>query len=274
VAIVHRWAALVLSAACLSGCQQLPRLPAATGPLLGADDKRQPVVDGPHIADVQIAMAHTQESQGELEQAQATYQEALKRDPKRADAAERLAVLCDRLGRCAASQEWYQKAQPGRENSPDFHCNKGYSEYLQGRFAEAEQHLRRAIALEPCHRRAHNNLGLVLAQTGRCEEALAEFRAAGCTPAETHVNLGFALCLQGSWPEARAEYEKAVAADPSCVPAKQGLKQVTDLVAHAGARCPVAPGGAPPMIRPVSASLGTPMTLSESNPAAMTPQAP
>jgi tetratricopeptide (TPR) repeat protein len=89
--------------------------------------------------------------------------------------------------------------------------------------------LRQAIALRPDHRHAHNNLGLVLARSGRPEAALEEFRRAGCTEADAHNNLAFALTLEGHWPEARSHYERALSLAPSLTPAQEGLRQL-DLV--------------------------------------------
>src|SRR5262249_56804428 len=117
--------------------------------------------------------------------------------------------------------------------------------YLQRRWEEAEAALRHALALEPGHSRAHNNLGLVLAQAGRPEDALASFRSAGCTEADAHVNLAFVLTLQRRWDEARGYYERALALEPASAPARTGLRQLDTLVAKAAAASPLARVAAP-----------------------------
>src|SRR5262249_39428877 len=159
-------------------------------------------------------------------QALAAYQEALRRDPSRGDAALRAAALLDQQGKFAESEECYRKAEAARPGSADVACNRGYSLYVQQRWDEAEAALRQALARQPDHRRAHNNLGLVLARTGRAEEALGEFRKAGLDEADARVNLAFALTLQQAWPQARAEYARALTADPSSAPAKRGLEEL------------------------------------------------
>jgi hypothetical protein len=122
--------------------------------------------------------------------------------------------------------------QPG---NAEVYCNMGYSLSLQHRWTEAEMNLRQAVALAPNHRRAHNNLGLVLAHSERWDEALTEFRKGGCDEAEAHVNLAFVLTLERCWPEARAHYEQALTLQPASTAAREGLDQLQALVARTGA---------------------------------------
>ena len=139
---------------------------------------------------MQVAMGRTAELGGDLDTAMAAYNEALKNDPHRADANQRLAVVHDRLGRFQESAGYYAKALAAAPGDAEIFCDKGYSLYLQRRWAEADMCLRQAIALKPKLARAHNNLGLLLARDDKVDEALAEFRAAGCRPAEAHQNVG------------------------------------------------------------------------------------
>jgi Flp pilus assembly protein TadD len=98
--------------------------------------------------------------------------------------------------------------------------------------------LRRAIDLDPGNQRAHNNLGLTLARSGRAEEALAEFRRAGCNVAGAQTNLALTLTLEGSWEEARAHYHQALALDPTSSAAKKGLQDLDSLVAKEASASP------------------------------------
>src|SRR5215210_8056882 len=132
----------------------------------------------------------------------AAYQDALRRDAHRADAYLRLAVLHDRQGQFQESAGLYQQALTARPGDPDIYSDKGYSLYLQRRWVEAEMSLRQAIVLRPDHARAHNNLGLVLAHTGRPDLAMIEFGQGGCTEADARINLAYALTLERHWPEA------------------------------------------------------------------------
>jgi hypothetical protein len=176
-------------------------------------------------------MGRVAEKQGDLEQAMAAYRAALTRDDRRADAYLRLAVLHDKQGKFRESAELYRKALVLRPGDPEIFCDMGYSYYLQRRWAESEMNLRQAIAKDPDHRRAHNNLALLLVCDNRLEDALAEFRKAGNSPAEAHMNLAFSLTMEQRWDPARTEYERALALDPTAEVAKDRLNQLNTILA-------------------------------------------
>ena len=161
-----------------AGCHQVdpssPPRSRALGIGAKADGARMPTCKSPWAA--------PPSSGGDLDTAMAAYHEALKNDPHRADANQRLAVVHDRMGQFKESAGYYAKALAAAPGDAEIFCDKGYSLYLQRRWAEADVCLRQAIALKPRLARAHNNLGLLLAKDGKVDEALAEFRAAGLRP--------------------------------------------------------------------------------------------
>jgi Flp pilus assembly protein TadD len=229
---VYTMAAFWLGACGLSGCQVMSQTGAAGGVLPGKGDAAT-TLEPRQVADIRIAQGQVLARRGDLEQAQEALLQAVQRDPSRADAWARLAVLADQQGNFAKSEGYYRKAQALVGDNSNLSCDRGYSYYLQRRWQEAEASLRQAIALDASNRRSHNNLGLVYAHSGRPDEALAEFRSAGCSPTEAQANLAFSLALEGSWPEAQAAYERALAADPASVPARQGLGMINALLARA-----------------------------------------
>jgi tetratricopeptide (TPR) repeat protein len=80
-------------------------------------------------------------------------------------------------------------------------------------------------SLEYCAE-AHDNLGGVLAQTGKIEEAIAHYeQALRLKPdyAEAHYNLGIALWQTGRVPEAIVQYEQALRVKPDLVEAQYNL---------------------------------------------------
>ncbi len=79
-----------------------------------------------------------------------------------------------------------------------------------GRFQEAWETARQAVALEPSSPHALNNLGVACLRLGQAAEAEDAFRAAiASLPdfAAAHHGLAFALLKQGRWREAWPEYE-------------------------------------------------------------------
>jgi Flp pilus assembly protein TadD len=228
-----RWwrqaAALAMGSAVVAGCQQFAWV--RTRPLLAPDNAEAGFkVSAQQAADVQVALGRSLEKRGNMEQARAAYEEAIKRDPHRTDAYWRLAILNDREGRFQESAALYRKALRTSPGNPDIYCDMGYSLYLQCRWAEAEMNLKQALALKPDLARAHNNLGLVQAHTERFGQALAEFRKAG-SEADAHVNLALALLLDRRWEEAQKHYQLALTANPSSEAARNGLNQLNTLLA-------------------------------------------
>lgn len=75
----------------------------------------------------------------------------------------------------------------------------------------------KTLAIKPDYAEAYNNLGLVLIQQERAEEAIAHFRKAVAIKldyADAHNNLGSAFFQQGRLDEAIAQYQKALAIKP------------------------------------------------------------
>ncbi|RXK55364.1 tetratricopeptide repeat protein [Oleiharenicola lentus] len=97
------------------------------------------------------------------------------------------------------------------------HHNLGLAELAAGRLPEAEQHLRRAVALDPAAPEPHYNLGVVLARAGRPREGMAAYREVlRLEPAHgaSRRNLGDLLMESGRPAEALAEFEAAIRAQP------------------------------------------------------------
>ena len=216
----------------LAGCQQVPFRPGGSSPQgWGNDPKGGGTITPAQEADVQISMGRAAEQQGNLEQAMCAYRAAVERDQRRADAYARMAVLNDKQGKFRESAELYRKALAVQPGDPDIFCDMGYSFYLQRRWAEAEMNFRQALAINPEHRRAHNNLAMLLVRDNRLDDALAEFRKGGSDPVQAHMNLAFALTIDQRWESARTEDQRALAIDPSCQLAKVRLVQLNTLVA-------------------------------------------
>lgn len=220
---------LAASAVLMAGCQFAGF---RSEPQDSAEQRDRPL-NGRQVADVQLSLARSLERRGEIEPALNAYRQAVEKDPRRATGYWRMAVLHDRQGKVAESEALYRQALKLDAKNPDLLCDYGYSLYLQCRWVESEEKLRQAIAIKPKHPRAHNNLGLVLAQAERSTEALAEFGKAGCDTAQARSNLAFVMTLNHRWDEARENYELALDANPDSDIAKSGLASLEALTAKA-----------------------------------------
>jgi Tfp pilus assembly protein PilF len=231
---VRMWAAVAVLAclACGVGCR-LPDFLRFGRPAETPVEESIPRLSKRQVANVQLSVAQSLEQKGEVNAALDAYQEVAAKSPHRATAYWRMAVLHDRLGNVQESEKLYRQALKAEPTNADIHCDFGYSLYLQRRWAEAEDQLRQTVALNAAHRRGHNNLGLLLAQTERLDEALTDFHYAGCPEAEARTNLAFVLTLNRRWDEARAQYQLALEANPSSLPAKAGLESLAGIMAKA-----------------------------------------
>jgi tetratricopeptide (TPR) repeat protein len=162
---------------------------------------------------------------GNDEGALAEYERVLALDPANFTAMRRLSNLYDRRGGkedFKKAEELYRKVARARPKDPDVWSDWGYSLYLRTdketcnqNWTEAEKKLREALRLDPQHALAHDNLGLVLGQMDRYDEAYSEFRAAHLSEAEAHCDLAFLYWKKGKLDEARQQCRIARDKDPS-----------------------------------------------------------
>jgi len=224
---------------CFPGCGSFEL--ASPGPHLGWSKGKEGLkerITPAQEADVQIALGRSAENQGDIGFAEVAYRQALKRDKKRGDAHLHLANIQTLKGEYRQAEEEYQKALETSPGNADVFCDMGYSFYLQRKWEDARRNLKQALAIDPNHPRAHNNLALVYAHMERTEEALAEFQRAGSSATDAHVNLAFSLALDKRWQSARQEYRRAMAANPSSDILKARLREIDRLIAVNEVRTP------------------------------------
>jgi len=116
-----------------------------------------------------------------------------------------------------AEKYWRATIQVQTEN-PDAHNNLGLLYAESGRLDEAEAAFRRALAIHPGHVVAYNNLGLLLARLKRPAEAETAYRQAlALQPdyADAYHNLGELLANFGCVEEAEAIYRQLLALWPA-----------------------------------------------------------
>jgi len=98
-----------------------------------------------------------------------------------------------------------------------------------GRLDEAIDCHRRALEISPDYGRAHNNLGIALQLSGRLDVAVQHYRRAleiNPNSAPTHNNLGTALRNLGRRDEAIEHYRRALEIDPGLERTRQRLEEL------------------------------------------------
>jgi tetratricopeptide (TPR) repeat protein len=180
---------------------------------------------------VHLELAQFQESQENFELALNEYQQALeaceshvpqRNHAQQALAHRRMGAALDRLGRFEQSEVHYKTALKLSPNDPKVWNDAGYSYYIQSRWADSLRALKTADSLDPNNSRVLTNLGLVLAATGKTDEALAAFTRAGGN-AVGHTNLAYILAAMGKEDLALQHYQKALQDQPDLAPAKEAL---------------------------------------------------
>jgi tetratricopeptide (TPR) repeat protein len=117
-------------------------------------------------------------------------------------------------------QLWTEAAgllgQPG-PGAAEAAINRGIELAEQGKHDEAIAQFREAVRIDPDDADARHRLAITLADQGKLDEAVAEYRAAiRIQPdlAESHYNLGLALYLRGDLDQATVEYRAAIRLNP------------------------------------------------------------
>lgn len=163
--------------------------------------------------DLKLAIARAAEGRGDHKQALATYQELIEMDLGSADVHHRLALIYDRQGDSKQSERHYLKSLELDSTVAKVWCDFGYSMYLRESWVDSEAHFAKAIELDPQYMRARVNMGMLLARTGRYEDALHHFAVGGLQEGAAHHNVALAAALSGDTRTASSSLEKSNQAD-------------------------------------------------------------
>jgi tetratricopeptide (TPR) repeat protein len=162
---------------------------------------------------------------GSYEAAAAKWREVLATNPEDEMAHRSLGAVLLMTGHRQESAEHLQKAneirlRAGVEADPT--SAKGFQDLgmllmQMGRVEEAEAQFRKAVALKPDFAAARTSLGGALAKLGRLDEAEVQLRQAldaGPGYAPAYYTLGLVLCQRGDAPGAIEEWQTAAQLDP------------------------------------------------------------
>lgn len=137
-----------------------------------------------------------------------------------------LAQVYESEGELDRAVETYQQALELSPHLRDGHVFLGQAYSRQKRFAEAEAEYRKALEIHPDSPRAWLNLGILEARKGNHEEAVSLFeKAISCKPfyAPAWYNLGFTAENMRNTEQAIVCYRKAMEYDPSYTKAYYNL---------------------------------------------------
>jgi tetratricopeptide (TPR) repeat protein len=135
-------------------------------------------------------------------------------------------ILFDESGDLASGESAHRKAiELAPEPHESLYNNLGYNLFLQGRSVEAQAEFRRALEIAPRSEVARANLAGTL---GNSTEALAHWQSI-LGPSAAHNNLGAVLIEQGKYQEARKELNIALGYKPDNASALHNLALVSQL---------------------------------------------
>lgn len=182
------------------------------------------VTEANHLAHSNLAAALA--LRGDIAGAEAHYREAVRIEPRYAEARTGLGVVLARSGQLEQALAQQQEALRLNPRSASVLFNLGGLEARLGRADEAERHYAQAVGLDPQLAAAHYNWGNLLASQGRWREAEARYAEAvriDPNDVEARNNLGLAVGLQGRWEEAALVLEGALQLAPAHARARVNL---------------------------------------------------
>lgn len=167
-------------------------------------------------------------SQGKLEEAIASCEQALKINPKFAPAYKTLGNALQAQGRMEEARHWYAKAIEIEPNFAEVYANLGSIGAQQQKWSEAIEFYQKAIALKPNFAGVYRNLAKVFGQIGKPAEAQeCWYRAFSLEPEKAspaeHLSMGDAFLRQEKFPEAVSCYDRAIKFNPNLQQAYQNL---------------------------------------------------
>jgi len=167
-------------------------------------------------------------SQGKLEEAIASCEQALKIHPNFAPAYKTLGNALQAQGRMEEARHWYAKAIEIEPNFAEVYANLGSLGAQQQKWQEAIGFYQKALAIKPNFAGVYRNLAKVFGQIGKPEEAQqCWYQAFSLEPEKVapgeHLNMGDAFFRQEKFPEAIACYDRAIKLNPNVATAYQNL---------------------------------------------------
>ncbi len=164
----------------------------------------------PGLARVHYNLGNILQGQRRLDEAVASYRQAVRIDPAHAWAHNNLGIALKELSQFQEAADCFRQAIAVKPRYVDSHYNLGVCLMESGRLHEAIAGFMQALSLNPSHVGARCNLGMSLKRLGYFDEALIEFsRALDLEPDQPMAAWSRALLylLYGDFAEGWKEYE-------------------------------------------------------------------
>jgi Flp pilus assembly protein TadD len=161
---------------------------AGIGSARATPDARAQRRPSPALIAAELEQGYRAERAGKPAEARLAYERVLKAAPDHARAHHRLAIIADNARQFSEAEQHYLAVLRREPQNSDVLSDLGYSYQLQKRDDDSERVLREALTYNPKHRKALYNLGVLQANRGQYNEALASFQAVG-TEAEARKAL-------------------------------------------------------------------------------------
>jgi len=192
----------------------------------------------PQMAEGHLNLGSVLRRLGDRARAEKEYRAALAVDPAMGEAAANLSRLLGESGRAEEGARTVEEALRAGAESADLHFQAGLFAAQRKDFEKARFHFTRCVALDPTRHPAMANLGRIAWQSGRVDEAIAQYqRAVRLAPgsAEYLATLG-SLYLNGKDDPVQAlrYFRQAIAAEPYG-PQAASLREIVAGLEHAGA---------------------------------------
>lgn len=168
---------------------------------------------------------------GDQEAALAHLRNAVRIQPRYADAWNSLGGAYEELGRPAETQAAYARAVECDPANLSAHLNLGGAFYGAGEFEKAAAEYRLVADRSPLNAEVRNHLAMTLIHLGRTEQAVEVFYESlgiNARDAATHNNLGSALNGLGRPREAIEHFQAAIVLNPDLYPAVDNLGAMLD----------------------------------------------
>jgi protein O-GlcNAc transferase len=178
---------------------------------------RQAITLNPNYAEAHLALGNALRQQGKPDEAMASYRAAVRARRDYAEAHNNIGVLSQMQGRLDEAASAYRDAVALRPDYAEAQFNLGAVLHQTHDLVAAEAAYRRVIALDarqyPRIAVVYNNLGTVMKDRGRHDEALAYFDKAIALKAdyaEAFYNRGTVLQELDRWEDALGAYAEAI----------------------------------------------------------------